>query len=289
MVFSMLQWYYLALISSVLTGLAMILEKNMLKTDYASAYSASTSVLVALASLVFLPFLKLNIPLENWLLIYIISLLSTIAYLLTARTFRHGTISAASPLNATLPALFTVILAFVFLHEVLTIIQYVGIGITMLAAYLIMFPKAKRKDFESGKYKQLIVMSALLTAISWLIFKYILSSAYVVTYVILYQIFIALNMAVYMSFKYGGVREIFANSKFYKVSLAAIVVLTIGYRLTYYAAVASAPVSLVSPLSNTIIVIMAVFSGSLIFKEGNMTSKVLLSALILLGAFLMII
>jgi len=277
------------LISSVLTGLAVVLEKNMLKTDYASAYSASAAVLIALVSLVFLPFLKINITLEDLVLIYIISLLSTIAYLLTARTYRHGAISAASPLNATLPALFTVILAFVFLHEVLTVVQYIGIGITILAAYLILFPKRKNKDFESNRYKRLIMISALLTAVSWLIFKYILSSADVIEFVVIYQIFIALNMVVYMNFKYGGIKEIFTNSNVYKKELAAIVLLTIGYRITYYAAVASAPVSLVSPLYNTIIVIIAVFFGSLIFKEGKLTNKVLLAALILLGAFLMII
>jgi len=285
----MLQWYYLALISSVLTGLAAIVEKDMLKTEYASAFSATCTVLVAVVSLVFLPFLKLNITLVNWILIYIVSLLVTASYILTARSYRHGTISAASPLNATLPTLFVVILAFIFLHEVLTVVQYVGIGITILATYLIMFPNTKKKDFESGKYKMLIVIGAVMTAASWLIFKYILSSPDVITYVVISQVFMAINMVVYMNFRYGGMKEIFANSKVYRKELAAVVLLTIGYRITYYAAVAIAPVSLVSPLRNTIVVILTVFSGSLIFKETSTTSKILLSALILLGAFLMII
>lgn len=285
----MLQWYYLALISSVLIGLATILEKRTLKREYASAYSASLSLIVALASLVFLPFLKIDISLENWLLIYIVSLLSTISYLLAARTFRHGALSTASPLNATLPILFIIIFALIFLHEVLTPIQYLGIGITILASYIILFDKKNRKDFESNKYRQLIIVNAVITGMSGVIFKYVLFTTTPITYLVISQLFMAFNMIVYMNFRYGGIREILTNAKVYRKELGAIVVLTIGYRITYYMAVAQAPISLVTPLRNTLLVIMTVFSGSIMFKERNIWSKVGLAVLILVGVCLMVL
>jgi drug/metabolite transporter (DMT)-like permease len=285
----LLQWYYLALISSALTGLATILEKRTLKKEYASAYSASFSVIIAVVSLVFLPFLKVNISLQNWILIYIVSLLTTITYLLIARTFRHGAISATTPLNATLPTLFIVLFAFLFLHEVLTVVQYIGIGVIIFATYLILFNKRNRHDFESNKYKYLILVAAVISGASGIVFKYILFSVDPITYMLISQIFIAFNMMVYMNFKYGGIREILANTKVYSKELAAIVILTIGYRITYYMSVSLAPISLASPLRNTLLVIMTVFSGSILFKEENVLNKIILSALILMGAYLIIL
>jgi drug/metabolite transporter (DMT)-like permease len=285
----MVAWYYLALISSALIGFATILEKKTLKKEYASAYSASLSLIVALASLVFLPFLKLDISLESWILIYIVSLLSAASYLLAARTFRHGAISTASPLNAILPTLFIVIFALIFLHEVLTPLQYVGIGITILASYIILFDKKNKKDFQSNKYRQLILINAVITGISGVIFKYVLFTTTPITYLVISQLFMAFNMLVYMNFKYGGLKETLSNAKVYKKELGLIVLLTIGYRITYYMAVAQAPISLVTPLRNTLLVIMTVFSGSLMFEEKNVPNKIILTVLILVGAYLMIL
>ncbi|MDE1865806.1 MAG: DMT family transporter [Candidatus Micrarchaeota archaeon] len=284
----MLAWYYFALISSVLTGLATILEKRTLKVEYASAYSASFSVLIALISLLFIPFLNLHISTLNWILIYIVSLLGTITYLLTAKVFRHGSISVTSPLNATLPIMFIVIFAFLFLGESISVIQYVGIAVTLIATYLL-FERTGKKDFERSKYKYLVVISAAISGVSAIMFKYLLFSTTPITYMVVSQIFMAANMAVYMSFRYGGAREILANTKVYKKELLAIVILTIGYRISYYVAVAAAPISLASPLRNTIFVVMTALSGPILFREDRLLDKLLFSALLLVGAYLIIL
>jgi drug/metabolite transporter (DMT)-like permease len=285
----MLQWYYLALISGALTGLAYILEKKTLKKEYASAYSASFSILIAIVSLIFLPFLKLDITLKNWILIYIASLLLTITYLLTARIFKHGSMSAVSPLNSTLPILFIVVLAVLFLHETLTIVQYAGIGLTIFATYMILYEGKGSKEFGGDKYKHIILINAIFTGFYTVIFKYVLITTTPVTFLVLSQIFVAINMAVYMTFKYGGFKEIISNTKIYSKELIVIVILTIGYRLTYYSAVAMAAVSLATPLRNTLLVIMTVFSGLIVFKEGNIRNKIMLSILMLVGAILIIV
>lgn len=285
----MLQWYYLALISSVLMGLATILEKRTLKAEHASAYSASLALLTAAVGLVFLPFFGFSMSLQSWIFTYIISFLLTIAYLLTARTFKHGTLSATSPLNAVLPILFTVVFAFILLGEQLSIIQYIGIGITIIATYMILFEKSRKEDFGSNKYIYFIILSAVLTGLAGILFKYVLFSTNALLFVVVLQIFMAINMVFYMNFRYGGIKETLSNANIYKKELAAIVLLTVGYRMTYYVAVAMAPVSIVTPLRSTILVIMTVFSGSIMFKESRMRNKILLAVLILLGAYLMII
>ncbi len=284
------QWYVLALASSVMMGLATILEKDALRSEYASAYSASFSMIIAVVSLIFLPILKLNISITNLVLIYFVSVLSTITYLLTARVFRHGVISATNSLNSTLPTLFIVLFAAIFLkNEVLTTVQYMGVGIILLATYIILFEKSAKKDFESNKYRYFIFIGAVISGFSGLLFKYLLGSVDPITYMVVGQIFMAVNMTVYMNFKYGGLKEMFTNAEVYKKELIAIVFLTIGYRITYYVAVASTAISLVSPMRNTISVIMVVLSGSLFFKERGLFNKILLSVMILIGAYLMLI
>ena len=285
----MLQWYYLAIISSVFISGATILEKKMLKKEYASAFAATSSLLIALATLVFIPFLKLDISMVDWLLIYIVALITTVSNVLVARTFRHGTLSATSPLNATLPTLFIIVLAYIFLKELLAPVQYIGIAITICAIIMLLFGRNSKYDFASTKYKYLIFVNAAITGVSSIIFKYLLGVTTPITFMILSQVFVAINMVVYMSLKYGGVREVLANTKVYSKEMGAIVVLTVGYMFFYYTAVVTGPISLASPLKNSILVVITMLSGAFIFKEPDVRRKILLSALILLGACLMIL
>jgi uncharacterized membrane protein len=125
--------------------------------------------------------------------------------------------------------------------------------------------------------------------VSSIIFKYLLGVTTPITFMILSQVFVAINMVVYMSLKYGGVREVLANTKVYSKEMGAIVVLTVGYMFFYYTAVVTGPISLASPLKNSILVVITMLSGAFIFKEPDVRRKILLSALILLGACLMIL
>lgn len=285
----MLQWYYLAIFASVFLGLATVLEKKVLKKEYASAFSATSALFIAIATLAFLPFLKLDISLQNWALIYAFSLIITASNILVARTFRHGTLSSTSPLNAILPVLFVVIFAYLFLHEVLTAVQYIGIGITIFATYLLLFDRNTKYNFGSSKYRYVILLNALILGAANIIFKYLLGITTPITFMVLSQVFVAINMVIYMNFKYGGLKEVLANSKVYTKELGLIVALNVAYLLSYYTAVAVAPISLASPLKNSLLVVITVLSGALVFKERNMAKKLLLSVLIILGACLLIL
>ncbi|HUC38854.1 MAG TPA: DMT family transporter [Candidatus Acidoferrum sp.] len=286
----MIQWYYLALISSVLMGVATIQEKRALKKEYASQYSADFAIIAAIMSLVLIPLARFNI---NWVelgLIYALSLVSTLSYLLTARTYRHGEIAVTTAAYSSLPSLFTVILAFIILGEKLTLIQYASVGVIVGVTYLLLFfrPKLSKPVFDKSKYIYVVIASSLANAVGAILLKFIVNTVDPFTILILVQIFSAVNFAAYMQIKYGGVGEMIKNFSKNKVTITSQAALTTAYRATYYAAAGLAAISLVAPLRNTIYVVITVLSGGLIFGEKNIKRKMLLAGVLIVASYFLI-
>ncbi len=288
----MIQWYYLAIISSILMGIATIQEKRALKKEYASAYSSDFAVIAAIMSLVLIPFANFsNITIIAIVGLYVLSLFSTISYLLTARTYRHGSLSVTTASYSALPSIFTVILAFVFLDEKLNIIQYISVVVMAVATYLILFmnPKSSQPSFDKKKYIYVVIASSLANAGGAIVLKYLLASINPLTILIIMQIFAAFNYMAYMHIKYGGITEIIKNFRSNKLTLTLQAAFTTSYRATYYIAAGLAAISLVSPLRNTAYVIMAIVAGGVVFKEKNMARKAILAAILIVAAYFLVV
>ena len=287
----MIEWYYLVLISAALMGFSSVLEKYMLKDEHASAYSASFSIIIALMALVFVPFADFNISPYAVALVFLISVVSTISYILTARVFKHGNISVSSPILSSLPQLLIVVFAFMFLSERLSFVQYMSIAVMIIAAYLLLFKANSRKKaaFEGKKYVYELVVVIALMAIGGVLLKYLLFYMNPYTYMVLVEAFMALDMIVYMQLHYGGVKEIAHNMRKYRKPLLAIAVITMAYRITYYVAVSTTYVSLASPLRNTLSVVITVLLGGMLFKEGNIARKLALAAVMLAAVYFLIV
>ncbi|MDE1825002.1 MAG: EamA family transporter [Candidatus Micrarchaeota archaeon] len=291
----MIGWYYLVLISSVLMGISTVAEKKMLKAEHATQYSTAFSWMIVLVSIILIPFMDLNVTAYEWILVMVTGLLGAITYLLSARIFKHGTISATSPLISALPIFFTVLFAYFFLGEHLSALQYVGIAGILLVTYLILFGRGKdgkaAKEIESNKYLYMLVAFAVVSAIGGVVGRYLLADVYaninVFTYMILSQLFTALFLTAFIIAKYDGVREIVRTIGKDSRPILLIVLLTVGYRLTYYFALHVAPVSIASPLRNTFMVIITVLSGGAMFKEHSIKRKLMLSIVMLLFAYLL--
>ena len=287
----MIEWYYLVLISAALMGFSSVLEKYMLKDEHASAYSASFSIIIALMALVFVPFADFNISPYAVALVFLISVVSTISYILTARVYKHGNISVSSPILSSLPQLLIVVFAFMFLSERLSFVQYISIAVMIIAAYLLLFKANSRKKaaFEGKKYVYELVVVIALMAIGGVLLKYLLFYMNPYTYMVLVEAFMALDMTVYMQLHYGGVKEIAHNMRKYRKPLLAIAVITMAYRITYYVAVSTTYVSLASPLRNTLSVVITVLLGGMLFKEGNIARKLALAAVMLAAVYFLIV
>ncbi|MCL5092847.1 MAG: EamA family transporter [Candidatus Marsarchaeota archaeon] len=284
----MIEWYYLLLASSALMGASSIIEKYALKDEHASAYSSGFAIVTALLALIFLPFANFSIKLFEIPLLYIISLISTATYLFTARIFKHGNISVASPIFSSLPVLFIVIMSAMTLNEYLKPIQYLIIAIMVITTYFLMTfgNKNGSKAFEKTKYIYLIVLTSFLGAVGAIILKYLLNLGMnIFTILIFIELFMAINFTAYMKLKYGGPKEVISNLKKYKKSIVAISSLTTLYRLTYYAAASLIFISLVSPIRNSIYIVITTVAGGVIFNEKGIKKKLILSSILIICAY----
>ncbi|MEM0154631.1 MAG: DMT family transporter [Methanothrix sp.] len=287
----MIFWYYLVIISSIIMGVSTIIEKYALKNEHATSFSASFSIVIAVFSLIFLPFAKFNINIYELLIIYLMSIFSTISYLFNARIYKHGNISVSTPVLSSLPQLFVVLLAFIFLGEKLTILQYFAIAILLITTYLLISPTGtkKHKQFDSKKYIYLLIVNTLIIAVGAILMKYLLNAgANLYTMFILLEIFIAINMTIIISIKYNGIREEFSNLVKNKRIIFSIAILSLVYRILYYASLQLAYVSLASPLRNSISVIITIVIGGLVFHESNLKRKLAMTAIMLLMIYFII-
>lgn len=185
--------------------------------------------------------------------------------------------------------MFVVLLALPLLGEHLDYLQYVSIAVITVVIYALLFERGK-KPFESNKYMTMIIVRSFLVAAQAILTKYILSATGVdvFTFFVLSEIFVAFDFAVFISFKYGGVKEIVSTVKTYALPILLMAVLTLGYGMTYYLSLVGADVSLVTPVRNTVYVVMTVLAGGLLFKEDEIEKKLALGAILLLFTYLLI-
>ncbi len=287
----MIAWYYLVILSSVVMGVSTIVEKYALKNQHATSFSASFSIVIALLSLLFLPFAKFDITALEFAIIYLMSVLSATSYLFNARIYKHGSISVSTPVLSSLPQLFTVVLAFIFLGEKLSIIQYTAIAVLLGSTYIMLMPQKgpNKKQFDSGKYVYLLLSNTLIIATGGILMKYLLNAGVnLYAMFVLLEIFIALNMTMLISVKYNGIKEEISNLLTNKKVIISIALLSILYRILYYASLQLAYVSIASPLRNSVSVIITIIIGGIIFKEGGIKRKLVITAVMLLMVYLII-
>jgi drug/metabolite transporter (DMT)-like permease len=286
----MISWYYLVFVAAVFYAIATLIEKGTLAVEHASAYTASFCMIAAFFSLLLLPYANFSISPYAIGLIFIAATVNVAIYLLTARVYKHSNVTVSSPVLSSLPQVFVVMLALVFLGEQLDPIKYVAIAVMLIAVYLMMFrtsPKHKR-PFERNLYVYFLLGTAGLVAVFNILLKYVLVTVNPVTYLILLQCIMAIEMMVYMQLHYGGVKEVARNTRRFILPIVATAAFTTAYRLFYYSAVSSTFIALASPLLNTFTAVLVVLMGTIIFKEGSIKKKILLSCVMIAAVYFLV-
>lgn len=281
--------YLLILLSGVLIGISALIEKATLKKEHSVAYATSVALIAAIISLIFIPFIDLNISILDIFLLYIVSLLSTTTAILAAKVYKHGNISVVSPILSSIPQFIIIVLALAFLNEKLSPIKYISIAVIIIATYFLISNKNKKfKSFDKKYYIYILIILTLLMAIGATILKYLLFSIQPLTYLLFLSVFTAINGIVYMQIKFGGLREIVKNTIYYKYPIIAIAIITVTYRLLYYVALVNTFVSIAYPLRNTLNILITVILGGIIFGEKNIKRKLLLSIILMIAVYTLI-
>ncbi len=288
----MIEWYYLIIISAVLNALTLIIKKQLLRLEHALSFSASVTFITALLSLSLIPFVSFSISMYQLLLLFLYSFLLALTYWVSARLFRHGSLSTGSALYGILPIIVTVILAFLFLSENLGTVKYFAILVILLAAFIMVEQSNKKRDpWQKRYYDIAIVATTLLIGIANILLKYsFLQQIGIFTFIFFTGIFTPVIIIVLMLSKPTEYKkETITDMKKFIRPIILFSALTLAYRIFLYSAIASTDVSLAIPLSSAVIIIITVLSGGFFFGEHHMRRKLLFSAIMLVAAYFLVV
>ena len=286
-----MQWYIFAILTALLTAAAAIVEKKTLLKEHAMEFSAVLAVFNFFIVLVLLPFINLNFSLNMLALIYIASVLATIAFLFAAKAVRHMDISVVSPLMNFSPAI-VVVLAFFILGERITYLQLFGILLLIAGSFVLEAENYNMKKIFTRRFKSnyfyYIILALTLYSFCSILDKFILNTVSPLTYIPIIHFFIALNFIVLISIFHNGFEGIKHGIKNAGKWIFLVAVLVTGYRLSQAQAVSMTYVSLVIPIKRMSAFFVTVVGGK-IFHEKNLAKRTLACIIMLIGVFLVIL
>lgn len=297
-------WFIYALISAGFVGFKTILQKAELKKEHSLDYVVAFSLVAMLIALFLWPWVNFA-SLDSITLsyIYAASFFGSIAIWFGAKALRHLDISFISP-QAVISTLFALLFAYLFLGEILTINQWLGVGIlifggamllysSMGSSHFFAFPAVlKVGDLFNKKniifYELLLLLAMLCMGLSTIFDKIVLERIDIATFIFVLGIFLFINHLIIYVIVVGKISKIPANVDKLGWLIVIIALLTVLSRLTYAQALSMADVSLVIPLKKSSILVSTILGGK-VFKEKNLVQRTIIALLMLGGVWLLII
>ncbi len=285
-----MDWFSFALLSAVFTAVITVLEKKQTAKQHSLEFSSAYSVINVLVSLPLLLFLA-PVSLEAVALIFVSSVLGTIAFWFWIKSLRRGDLSIVSPLVNLNPVIL-VILAYFFLGESLNRSQLGGIMLILIGSYMLESRSHQRmldpfRKIAKASYAPYVILSVILYAVAAIFDKIILYKTSPISYLVLLQIFMAIEFLFLISYRYGnGLDAVKSAMKNWK-SISLISFFTVLNRLAILFAISSSLVSLVVPirrLSSLLLVIIGGYS----LREKNVDRKLIATVVMIIGIYLIV-
>jgi len=289
----MIPWYIYAFASVILGTIFSIYRKKALLTEHAMNFESARTLTIALLCLFLIPYINLNVNRNIIILVYLVSFLVTAGILFTAKALRHKAISLIFPLGNIKPA-FVAVIAFFFLSEAIQPKQIIGIIILFISAYLLEsdyhisdFIVPLKHVFKT-KYSLYFIFAVFLFSITAVFDRFVISNYMnIFTYFFLLWIFVAVNFNIVHVFEYGYRDTINCFKRITYLPLLVAFLSTIK-NLFVYKALSLAYVSLVVPVLMLETLFVVLFGGRF-FHEKYLFFRFGVSALMLIGAYLIIL
>ena len=286
-------WYVFAILCAVFTGASGLIEKRALRFDHTMEYSTTFSILRFLILIPLIFKLNFNIPANLIAYTFIAAFFTSIAFLFWAKALRHMNISLAAPITGLEPVV-TVILAYFFLKEYLSIVQIFGIVLLFIGVYILETHQHYKgtiiplKDVLKSRHLIILFFSVISFSIASLFSRDVLKQVDPFTFVFLSAFFIMINYNALTFILYEGWHDI--KKGLQKIGLyaltAAIISVLIYYTASY--AMSLAYVGLVIAIKRSSILIQVILGGTF-FHEKYLTRKIVAAAIIVVSVFLIII
>lgn len=281
-------WFYLALGSAVIWGIVAILQKDASHGEHAIQFSASSMLLAAIIALVFLPFVHFQQSLFAWTLMFISATIGGAAYYLGAKGIKYLCLSESSPLY-NLGTVIAIFLAVTVLGEKLTLSQVVGVTLIVLGTYILEL-KGKNpfspfiKLFRSEKIHY-ILWATFLSSVLAIFTKYSLTYVEPMTYAFFHLVLVAASLIVLVFTRHNGFKDIKKGFQVHKWAIVAISALTVMGALTDIFALKLGEAALFVPVMRTWTLIAVLFGGAF-YKERHLRNRLIATAIMLIGVFI---
>lgn len=290
-----MEWYWLALISAVLSAAAAILQKKVLFEIPALNFSLIVSFFIAIFSTFLIDsntFKSVNS--FSFLVLIAKSIINASAFLCIMIALKNLDISRTLPLLAASPMIIA-LLAFFFLGENLNLQEISGMLLIISGTYVLELKPNEKifnpfRIFIYSKFHKVILLALLLISVSSILDKILLTNFKLppVTFLIIQNylfLFIFLILWVFILKKSPEKNLLTGFSKNILILIAVIALVTICYRWLQFESTKNAPVGLVISIKR-LSVLFAVLIGSKLFKEENYLRKSIATVLIVSGAIL---
>ena len=281
-------WFYFALGSAIICGISAVMQKDASHGEHAIQFAAASSLLAAILALFLLPFVNLMQSPFVWMLFLISGTVGGTAFYMGAKGFKYLSLSEASPLY-NLGTVIAIVLAVVFLGEKLTTPQITGVSLIILGTYFLelkgrSFFGPFVKLFKSQKIHY-VLLATFLSSVLVVFSKFTLTYVDPVTFMFVHIFLIAAFIQVLVFTRHDGWKDVkkgFVVHHWAIVGIAALMVagsLTDMFALHYGEAVLFVPVMRMWTL-------IAVLFGGAFYKEGHMKNRLIATAIMLAGVFI---
>jgi drug/metabolite transporter (DMT)-like permease len=290
----MIQWYFLALTSALFSATAAIFEKKVLFKENALSFSTLFAIFNLILAIPFFFFTDFStLTTSGLLVLFIKSFLAALAFLCVMLGIKNLELSNALPLLVLTPGL-VALGALIFLQESLTQFEILGMFLLLAGTYILQLkPNQKlispiKSLFKSKGYYYIIIALILFTTTA-ILDKAILKNFKVPVngFMAFQHLFLAIIFITFL-ISTRKTKDLKHSIKYSWKIILTISILTIIYRYTQIHAVKIAPVALVISIKR-ISVFFAVIIGGRLFKEHNLITKAIATAIMTAGAILVIV
>lgn len=249
----MQDWFFIALLSPAIFALITILDDNLLRQVYKSPFfGAIISGFFGMLPLVGILFYPIVLPSLPVILCGVLAgMFTVISYYFYFKGLEVEAPSVVIALFSLAPA-FIPFLSYLVLGEILTVNQYIGFVIVLIASYILASVDIKKFTFSPALF--VIGIGAIIYAVIAVMGKYVYQSVDFWTGYMLFACGMGLG-AVFLSLSFAKGREFFHELKttFRKWIVVFILVelLGISAELTNNIAISRGPVSLVKVIEST--------------------------------------
>lgn len=286
-------WILLSLTSALLLGFYDIFKK---KSVNANAITPVLFFSTLVSAFIFLPFILLShyqpqwfsdgfltnfyvepIPLKNHLLILGKAFMIMISWVFSYSAMKNLPITVVGPINQLRPAISLLLLLMVF-QEHLTVNQWIGVVLAIVSFYL-MNKSGKREGikFESNKWVIMLLLSAVIVAISGIYDKFLLSKQHMapVTVQSWYSVYLFILMTVFILCVWWKRRKEHPFEWRWSIVLMAVFV-SVADCIYLSGLNQEAAVIVIIPLIlNGVRLVVSFTYGALCFREKNIKSKII--------------